>query len=120
MQKPTAIFEGNPLAMWIHDLESLHFLEVNESAQSQYEIYPRRIYRSNSQRPLRPTRGGPVQPILKMGMTDPDAVFVHRKRDGTRICVKTRGNNVLYDGQAGRFVIAEDVTERRHAHEQLF
>jgi PAS domain S-box-containing protein len=36
MQKPTAIFEGNPLAMWIQDLESLHFLEVNESAQSQY------------------------------------------------------------------------------------
>jgi diguanylate cyclase (GGDEF)-like protein/PAS domain S-box-containing protein len=120
MQKTTAIFEGNPLAMWIHDLESLHFLEVNESAQAQYG-YTRDEFLALTVNDLcDPQERAPVQPILKVGMTDPDAVFVHRKRDGTRIYVKTRGNNVLYDGRAGRFVVAEDVTERRHAHAQLF
>ena len=31
-----ALFEGNPLAVWIYDRESLRILEANESASSQY------------------------------------------------------------------------------------
>jgi len=106
--------------MWIYDLESLRFLEVNESAQRQYG-YSREEFLTLSVNDLSdPRERTPVQPILKVGMTDPDLVCVHRKKDGTKIYVKTRGNNVLYDGRSGRFVVAEDVTERRSAHAQLF
>ena len=106
--------------MWIYDLESLRFLEVNESAQRQYG-YTHEEFLALTVNDLRdPEESAPVQPILNIDMTDPDIVCVHRKKDGTRIYVKARGNNVPYDGRAGRFVVAEDVTERRHVHAQLF
>lgn len=120
IQKPPVIFEGNPLAMWIYDLESLRFLEVNKSAQCQYG-YTREEFLALTVNDLRdPQESAPVQPILNIDTTDPDAVCVHRKKDGTRIYVKVRSNNVSYDGREGRFVVAEDVTERRHVHAQLF
>ncbi|RZU35694.1 sensor domain-containing protein [Edaphobacter modestus] len=120
MQKPPVIFEGNPLAMWIYDLESLRFLEVNESAERQYG-YARQEFLNLTVNDLRdPQESAPVQPSLDIDMTDPDIVCVHCKKDGTRIIVKTCGNNVSYHGRAGRFVVAEDVTERHHVHAQLF
>ena len=30
------LFENNPLAMWVYDLQTLHFLEVNDAAVARY------------------------------------------------------------------------------------
>jgi diguanylate cyclase (GGDEF)-like protein/PAS domain S-box-containing protein len=119
MRQSSAIFEGNPLAIWIHDLKSLRFLEVNESAERQYGYTHEEFLTLTVNDLCDPQERAPVQPILNVGITDPDVVCVHRKKDGTRIYVKARGNNVVYDGRMGRFVVAEDITERHHAHAQL-
>jgi hypothetical protein len=50
---------------------------------------------------------------------DPDKNWIHVKKDGTQIYVKVRGNDARFHGRQGRFVIAEDVTERRHLQTQL-
>jgi len=64
MQKPPVIFEGNPLAMWIYDLEFLRLLEVNESAQPQL-WYTREEFLILTVNDLRdPQESAPVQPIL--------------------------------------------------------
>jgi len=119
MQKSPVIFEGNPLAMWIHDLESLRFLEVNESAQRQYG-YTRQEFLTLTVNDLRDREeSAPLPPNLSSRMTESDIVWVHHKKDGTRIYVEARCNNLLYNDRPGRFVVAEDVTERRHAHAQL-
>jgi diguanylate cyclase (GGDEF)-like protein/PAS domain S-box-containing protein len=92
---------------------------VNESAQRQYG-YTREEFLTLTVNDLRvPEERAPVQPALNVGMTDPDIVCVHRKKDGTKIYVKARGNDVPYNGRSGRFVVAEDITERHHVHAHL-
>jgi diguanylate cyclase (GGDEF)-like protein/PAS domain S-box-containing protein len=119
MQKSPALFEGNPLPMWIHDIASLRFLEVNESAQRQYG-YTRQEFLSLTLDDLRyPDDSTPPQSIAT-GVIDPDKTCAHRKKDGTKIYVNMRANEVRFGGHAGRFVVAEDVTERRHKQAQLF
>ena len=120
IQTTPVIFEGNPLAMWIYDPESLRFLEVNESATRQYG-YTRQEFLSLTLKDLRdPEDSAPVQSTLSAGMTDPGMVCVHRKKHGTKIYVKILANNAHYQGRVGRFVGAEDITEREHVHAQLF
>jgi diguanylate cyclase (GGDEF)-like protein/PAS domain S-box-containing protein len=120
MRQMGSIFDGNPLAIWIYDRESLRIVEANESAANQYG-YTREELLSLSLGDLRdPQESGPVQPILNVAADDRSTIYVHRKKDGTKIYVKIHGNDVEYEGRLARFVIAEDVTERRHAHAQLF
>jgi diguanylate cyclase (GGDEF)-like protein/PAS domain S-box-containing protein len=119
MQKTQVIFEGNPLAMWIYELESLRILEVNESATRQYG-YTREEFLSLTLDELRdPEESAPVQSILKIGAADSEMICVHRKKDGTKIYVKVRANDLRYGKRSARFVVAEDVTERRHVHAHL-
>ena len=37
------LFDQNPQSMWVYDLETLEFLEVNEAAVRAYRILPRRV-----------------------------------------------------------------------------
>ena len=36
MRQAPVLFAGNPLPMWIYDVKSLRFLDVNESTERQY------------------------------------------------------------------------------------
>jgi PAS domain S-box-containing protein len=106
--------------MWIYELESLRILEVNESATRQYG-YTRKEFLSLTLNELRDLEeSAPVQPILKIGAADSEMICIHRKKDGAKIYVKVRANDLRYGKRSARFVVAEDVTERRHAHAHLF
>ena len=39
------LFESNPLAMWVYDLETLRFLAVNDAAVEQYGYSRRTVSR---------------------------------------------------------------------------
>jgi diguanylate cyclase (GGDEF)-like protein/PAS domain S-box-containing protein len=121
MQKSPVLFEGNPLPMWIHDVVSLRFLEVNESAQRQYG-YTRQEFLSLTLGDLRHPDDEVLsaQSTSNIGITDLDKTCAHRTKDGGKIYVKLRANDVQFGDRAGRFVVAEDVTARRHMDAQLF
>jgi diguanylate cyclase (GGDEF)-like protein/PAS domain S-box-containing protein len=121
MQKSPVLFEGNPLPMWIHDVVSLRFLEVNESAQRQYG-YTRQEFLSLTLGDLRHPDDEilSAQSTSNIGITDLDKTCAHRTKDGGKIYVKLRANDVQFGDRAGRFVVAEDVTARRHMDAQLF
>lgn len=105
--------------MWIYDLRSLQFLEINESAERQYG-YTREEFLSLSLNDIWASEDGtPAQELLHLGVADLDKTWVHRKKDGTQIYVRVRANDVRFGDRAVGFVIAEDVTERRHLHAQL-
>jgi diguanylate cyclase (GGDEF)-like protein/PAS domain S-box-containing protein len=121
MPKSPVLFEGNPLPIWIYDVASLRFLEVNESAQRQYG-YSRQEFLSLTLNDLchPDVEKPPAQSTPNIAASELDKTCVHRTKNGTTIYVKLRENDVQFDGRAGRLVVAEDVTERRHMHAELF
>ena len=67
MRQAPVLFAGNPLPMWIYDVKSLRFLEVNESTERQYG-YTREEFLQDI----------PEEVIQK----------VHLQKDGTQIYVR--------------------------------
>ena len=113
------LFAGNPLPMWIYDVESSRFLEVNESAERQYG-YTREEFFSLSLSDIAVSQDAPLVPEMLPGdRAEAEETRIHLKKDGTRIYVKIRANDVFFDGRQLRFVMAEDITEQRHLHAHL-
>src|SRR5208283_1132498 len=81
------LFHGNPNPMWVFDLETQAFLEVNEAAIQHYG-YSREEFLSKTLADIRSgEKGGPREPIA------PDAAgrnFItrHRRKDGSLIDVE--------------------------------
>jgi len=117
------LFHLNPQPMWIYDSETLHFLEVNESALQHY--------------------GYSVEEFLKMIITDIQStedinglfknldvdgideqsfskfLWRHKKKSGDIIFVEIKSNELHYNGRMACLVLANDVTEKVKAEEQL-
>lgn len=114
------LFAGNPLPMWICDVESSRFLAVNESAESQYG-YTREEFLTflTLSDVIVPQDVPVVQTVLSSGHPDTEKIQIHLKKDRTQIYVTVRANEIRFGDRHVRLVIAEDVTERRHLHERL-
>ncbi len=126
--KPTAespisevsiLFNGNPLAIWIYDAESLQFLDANESALSQYG-YSREDYLKLTLADIVLPGQQPLESEEPRGTgRRTNVVHRHLRSDGTQIEVAVRSNDVSYRGKPCKLIIAEDVTERRHIDAEL-
>lgn len=103
--------------MWIHDADTLRFLEVNESATHQYG-YTRDEFLSLTLNNIRPPEKMSVIQKVSHGERS-EKTSIHLKKDGSQIYVKVRSNDVRFRGRRGRYVVAEDVTERMQRHAQL-
>src|SRR6185437_6730527 len=79
-RKSPALFAGNPLPMWIYDVTSLRFLEVNESAERQYG-YSRAEFLSLTLASIRPPPEEGTEATMQNGVTDQDTI--HIRKDGT-------------------------------------
>jgi len=106
--------------MWIYDVKSLRFLEVNGSAERQYG-YTRNEFLSLSLKDILQPQTDPAtnQLVDVAAFPDPDKIWTHRKKDGTQIFVKVRENDVRFHGRDGKYAVAEDVTERLYLQGQL-
>lgn len=113
------LFAGNPLPMWICDVDSSRFLEVNERAESQYG-YTREEFLSLTLSDIVAAQGVPAtQTVFPSGRPDTEEIQIHLKRDKSQIYVTVRANDIRLGDRHVRLVVAEDVTERRHLHERL-
>ncbi|WP_343637678.1 ATP-binding protein [Roseateles sp.] len=108
------LFEANPVPMWIYDLQTLAFLDVNEVACQKYG-YSRDEFLSMTIRDIRPPED--VSAVEQSVLLTPPEVFNsgvwrHRLRDGRLIYVEITSHELTYNGRAARFVAPLDVTER--------
>ncbi len=115
------LFENNPMPMWIFDLETLCFLNVNDAAVSHYE-YRRDQFLSMSTRQLWPA--DEVDPHLdaltNLGESyQSTRSWRHIKADGTEIEVLTFGRRIKYEDRAAYLVAIVDITERKRAEAQV-
>ena len=115
------LFEANPLPMWIYDLETLSFLEVNDAAISHYG-YRREEFLAMTIADIRPTADRPallaaVAQAANRTVDNADHIGLwrHQKKDDSMIDVEITSHVLDYSGRNAELVLAFDVTERKRA-----
>ena len=111
------LFEDTPLPMWVFDMESLRFLDVNNSAIRQYGFSRDEFLRMTVLDIRPPSEIGYLERALRDGVdagADHRGTFRHRRKDGTLIDVSIMAHDVEHDGRKARVVLAADVTEREN------
>jgi two-component system, cell cycle sensor histidine kinase and response regulator CckA len=115
------LFQSNPQAMWVYDIDTLEFLDVNKAAIKHYG-YSRDEFLSMTIKNIRPQEDIPrlLEKISKPteGL-DESGVWRHRKKDGTIIDVEITTHVITFSGRRAKIVRSNDITERKHAEEAL-
>ncbi|MFL6663204.1 MAG: ATP-binding protein [Rhizobacter sp.] len=115
------LFQASPLPMWVYDLETLRFLDVNEVACRKYG-WRRDEFLAMTIRDIRPTEDVPlVEASVRETARDvwSSGVWRHRLKDGTLINVEITSHEMLYQGRRTRCVCPIDVTQRVRAEAAL-
>jgi two-component system cell cycle sensor histidine kinase/response regulator CckA len=104
------LFRAQPEAAWVFDLGTLRFIEVNDAAIHRYG-YTRDDFLAMTIKDINGPETEPkLSPLLHLEQSGPR---LHRKKDGTLIEVEILTHDVNYRGQRSRYVMAQDMTERR-------
>ncbi|GIK72436.1 MAG: hypothetical protein BroJett021_14240 [Chloroflexota bacterium] len=115
------IFESNPQPMWVYDLETLRFLAVNDAAIVHYG-YSREEFLNMTLRDIRPAEDIPA---LMQNIANETSVIQnstgwrHRLKDGRLIDVEITSHVLNFEGRPARWVMVNDVTERKRAEATL-
>jgi PAS domain S-box-containing protein len=115
-----AMFDDNPMPMWIYDRETLAFVVVNEAAIRHYG-YSRDEFLAMTLVDIRPPEDVPalLENVAKAPRFDEGKIWRHIKKDGTLIYVEIRAHAFELGKRRVRLVLASDVTERVRAEEAL-
>jgi PAS domain S-box-containing protein len=120
-EKYRFMFTNNPEPMWIYDLETLAFLEINDAAINHYG-YSRAEFLSMTLKDIRPKE-------------DLDALFKnlkqltkahtfsgewrHLKKNGEIITIEITSHFITFNNRKARHVMVNDITERKQAEDDL-
>jgi hypothetical protein len=110
------LFRIHPEPMWVFNIETHKFLEVNDAAIRRYG-YSREEFLSMTIEQIYPPAELPA--MFASLRTDPDMESTsgfHRLKDGTLIEVQVSTRDV---GRGSRYVMAQDVTEKKKYQQQL-
>ena len=121
-QQYRLVFYGNPTPMWVFDLETLAFLEVNEAALENYG-YSREAFLAMTLKDIQPPEAVPAlvehlgqlltaQKQIRPGLA---GAWRHRKKDGALIDVEIRWSLVSFGGRPAVLTMANDITERKRS-----
>ncbi|MBE0680678.1 MAG: PAS domain S-box protein [Anaerolineales bacterium] len=114
-------FKHNPLPMWLYDVETLTFMEVNNAACLRYG-YTREEFLGISLLDIRPAEEH--NKLIKNIQTNQAAYqrssnWMHKDKEGRVFPVEIVSYKVEYQGREVRLVAALDITERRQAEDNL-
>ncbi len=112
-------FENNPFPMLLYDCDTLKILDVNKFALKKYG-YTRDEFLNLTIKDIRPPED--VQPLLtSIAMSNEKfknaGIWRHCKKDGSVIYVEITSQEVTFEGKKARFVLANDITERKKIEE---
>jgi PAS domain S-box-containing protein len=115
------LFENNPQPLWIYDLETLAFLNVNKVAINHYG-YSKDEFLSMTLKDIRPKNDVPtLLDDVKNTFNEYNqaGTWKHLKKNGELIDVEIHSHLIVYEGRKARLVLASDVTERVKAEVAL-
>lgn len=115
------LFNFAPYPMWIYDIESLKFLEVNQTAIKKYG-YSLSEFLNMSLTDIRPAEEIPrlIKNVKKRTRKiERTSGWKHRLRDGRLIDVEITSQFITRNGREARLVIAQDITKRLRTAAQI-
>ncbi|MGQ3069327.1 MAG: PAS domain-containing sensor histidine kinase [Brevundimonas sp.] len=107
-----AFFHAHPDPMWIYDVETLAFLDVNAAAERKYG-WSHAEFLGMSLADIRPAEEVETLKAQIAGTRDAidtSGVWRHLTREGRILFVDVVSHQVRYQGRAARFVSARDIT----------
>jgi PAS domain S-box-containing protein len=115
------LFHNNPNPMWVFDLETHAFLEVNESAIRHYG-YSRAEFLAMTITDIRVPEKNGQKEIVVPPESGHGLIWRHRRKNGTMIDVEVIWSPLDFRGRFAALTMAVDVTERRRAehHNAVF
>lgn len=113
-EKYRLLFSNSPLPLWVFDLKTFQFLDVNEAALRHYG-YSREEFLSMTILDIRPQEE--IGRMIKQAQTIQSGVrhsgiWKHLKKNGTLIDAEINSHDITYNGRQARLVLANDVTDR--------
>lgn len=115
------LFAANPQPMWVYDVETLQFLDVNDAAVAHYG-YTRDEFLAMTIRDIRPAEELPrLDRFVAEGRrgVGNQGIWRHRTRDGRALDVEIHSNDLRFQGKRAKMVLASDVTARIAAEHAL-
>jgi diguanylate cyclase (GGDEF)-like protein/PAS domain S-box-containing protein len=115
------LFTRHPHPMWVYDVRTLQFIEVNEAALSHYG-YTRQEFLSMTIDQIRPPEDVVMLAAnLTVGREGLEASgpWRHRTKAGVLIDVEIASHRLVFDGRDCILVMAQDISERRVLEDQL-
>lgn len=115
-----SFFTKNPIPMWIYDLATLQFLEVNEAATIIYG-YNREEFLSMTIKDIRPPEDLPA--LLKVANVDNEGyanvgIWRHLKKNGELMYVNISSQVIEFQGRKSELILSIDQTERVNVFNQ--
>lgn len=121
-QKFKNLFDFAPFPMWVYDIETLRFLEVNKVAITRYG-YTLEEFKSMSIGDIRPKEDIPkmLQSVKERieGNETKGSNWRHKLKDGRIIDVLVTSQLIVNEGRQACLVAAKDITEQLKAEEQI-
>ncbi|MCF0057014.1 PAS domain S-box protein [Dyadobacter sp. CY356] len=110
------LFQLSPQPMWVYDLETLQFLNVNDAAIRHYG-YSLEEFLAMTIRDIRPKEDLPifeesVYRARNSSSTHYNGIARHKKKTGEIIQAEIQSNCIYIDGKRARVVLVNDITER--------
>lgn len=116
------LFENNPQPMWIYDIETLQFLEVNQAAVQHYG-YTKEEFKTMTILDVRPDEDIPrfIKNYLSKNLpfTRLEQHNKHVKKDGTTIYVTTSMQDFELNGKRVRHEMVNDITKLLEKERQI-
>jgi PAS domain S-box-containing protein len=120
-EKYRYLFENNPQPMWIYDVDSLSFLEVNNAAINHYG-FSRKEFLSMTLFDICPPDDIPEFVKSIANIKDKKDHFTRRRhltKNEEIIYVELTSTPILYDSRNARHVLVNDVTKRKKMEDEL-
>jgi two-component system, cell cycle sensor histidine kinase and response regulator CckA len=115
------LFLNHPQPMWVYDLETLEFLEVNEAAVATYG-YSRDEFLEMRITDIRPAEEIPRR-LEDTARNRPEleraGEWRHRRRNGHTLEVEVTSHALRFAGRNASLVVVRDVSEQKRALEAL-
>lgn len=111
------LFHLSPQPMWVYDLETLAFLDVNQAAVNHYgyskvEFLSMSVFEIQHSEEEEEELKEKIKKVRKSQHTFSKGTFNHRKKNGEVIQVDVQGNIIEFKGKKAELVLANDITER--------
>ena len=122
-KKYSELFHLSPIPMWVYDLETLAFLDVNSAAIDHYG-YSFEEFLAMTIADIRPKEDLPkLQVALKESKNTKNYKFKdhfrHIKKNGDLILVEIRSNYIDFKGAKAELILATDITEQVRYIEEI-